>query len=257
MSAVGTVLSKWALRMALREPAPTIIPRSGPRTAGLNCFVAQLGGRDNEWPFMATELGEKAVLGKWWSGTAYELPCSIPYRHLRVSEVQITHYIGPYEFRAASAVAFLAQELLGWPYVSIFKDKLDQFFYNRRKLVRKERIEVLRIVLEGTIKNRRFAISAVGLMSTLYSNRWVFHPEKDEYLNFCTFLLDSLVGSGDLARDPGSIAYKLAPQALTTLTEYEEDERKHRDNVLQQSALKWLTVALVLVGIAQVYVSWK
>lgn len=247
-------LCRSALGIALRRPAPSSIPRTGDKAESVNCYVAQIGGTESDWPFMAKELVDGGVTGLWWDGDSYKIPCSIPNWQLRLDNFQFAHYIGHYDFESTSVLSFLIQELSRWRYFLIFKDKFGQFLYNQRKLVRKDRIEVLRLTLEGTVKNRRFAMHSTTLMGALYSNRWVFHPEKDEYLAYCSFLLDSLAGSGDLAKD--GISYKIAPKALTTLAEYERDERKHRDQVLQQRALKWLTVALVVVGAAQVYVSY-
>jgi len=101
---------------------------------------------------------------------------------------------------------------------------------------------------------RDFGMSSISLMSLLYSNRWVFHPEKDELIRYCSFLLSSLAASGDLIERQGT--FTLAGKALATISEYEEDYRRHRDQIVLQRILAFLTVALVIVGAVQAYVTW-
>lgn len=249
------VLCRTALNYALRYPAPDRIPRTLPRARDLNCFVVELGGADIGWPLLVDRLHPDGVEGRWVDTDSFVLPACIPNALLRPSQFRCTHFIGIYEFKYHSALQLLIREFLLLPRLEIWRDKLTQYFFNKQRLVRKERIDVLRLILEATVRERRFTISSVGLASRLYSNRWVFHPEKDEMLSYCTLLLDSLATAGDLVDDRGS--YRLAPRALATLAQYEEDERKHRDMIRQQRALKWLTVALVGVGLIQAFVTWK
>jgi len=247
-------ICRAAISLALRRPAPDVIPRSGARAKGVDCYVIQVGGAEAKWPFLVDSLDRKGLLGRWWNGNRFESECCIPYAYLAFDEVQITHYIGIYEFGFASPLSFLVQEVLRWPYLLIARDRIAQFFFNKQTLVRKDRIHVLRLIVEATLSERTFSCSSPRLMSLLYSNRWVFHPDKAQSLAYCSLLLDSLVASGDLTREQG--AYRLAPKALATLAQFEEDERKHRDLIVQQRILKWLTAGLVLVGGAQVLLSW-
>lgn len=254
MGMIRDFFAARALRFALRRPAPERIPRTLPRAQDVNCFVAQIGDGDEKWPFLADSSDSNGLHGRWWSGAAYDLPGCLSFSSIGSRRIEITHYIGLYEFTHTSPVNFLASELLGVPWLSIAKDKVDQALFNKRRLVRADRINVLRITLEESIRRREFSISSSNLMSLLYSNRWIFHPDKDSLLRYCSFLLGSLASSGDLVDRQGS--FTLAPKALVTISEYEEDHRRHRDQLIQQWILAGLTVALVVVGVAQVYVTW-
>ena len=112
----------------------------------------------------------------------------------------------------------------------------------------------LRLILERTLANRDYQTSAVAFMTELYSDRWVFHPDKDQHISYGRLLLDSLVESGDLKKV--EVSYCLSPKALLTIASYEEEERKHRDSLRQQRALSWLTFALVTVGAIQLVLQW-
>lgn len=120
--------------------------------------------------------------------------------------------------------------------------------------MRSERIETLKLILEETIENRTFIVSSVSLSGLLYTQKWVFHPDKSRQLAYNDLLLKSLVESGELT----SVQYgfKLSPKALVTISEYEEDQKRHRDNLAQSSATKWLTFALIIVGLVQAGVTY-
>lgn len=248
-------ITRCAIRLALRRPAPDSIPRSLPKAKDVNCYVVELGGPDAGWPLLADSIRPRGVEGRWLEGDTYELSASIPNAQLRPMHCQFTHFIGIYEFRYRSALAFLAQEFLLLPQLSILRDKASQFIFNRKTLVRKERVEILRLAIEATVENSKYELHPMSLATRIYSNRWIFHPRKTQILNYFSLLLDSLADSGDLTRKDGG--YKLAPKALVTLSQYEEEERKHQAMLVQQRAMKWLTFVLIFVGLLQAFVTWK
>jgi hypothetical protein len=45
---------------------------------------------------------------------------------------------------------------------------------------------------EETLKRRDYRVSSVTLAANLYSNRVFFHPQREQMLNYCSMLLDSL-----------------------------------------------------------------
>lgn len=243
-----------ALKLALRRPAPARIPRTLPKAKTVNCFVIQIGDSEEKWPFLAEASTAYGLEGQWWDGDAYKIPCCLSFAGIGLRRIEITHYISVYEFTSASPFKFLLAELSAYHWLYIAKDRIRQAIFNRKKLVRADRIQVLRIALENSVKVRDFSMSPTTLMSLLYSNRWVFHPDKDTLIRYCSFLLSSLAASGDLIEQQG--IYTLAGKALATISEYEEDYRRHRDQILLQRILAILTVALVMVGAVQAYVTW-
>jgi hypothetical protein len=243
-----------ALELALRRPAPSSIPRSLPKAKGVDSFVIQIGESDEKWPFLANSSNSQGLEGLWWDGDNYSLPCCLAFKDIGSKRIEITHYISVYEFTYYSPLRFLIAEVSLYHWWFIVRDKIKQAIFNRRKLVRGDRIQVLRIILEESVQKRDFKLSPTMLMGLLYSNRWVFHPDKDSLIRYCYFLLASLAASGDLMEQQGS--YSLAGKALATISQFEEDYRRHRDLVILQSTLALLTVALVIVGAIQAYVAW-
>jgi len=92
-------------------------------------------------------------------------------------------------------------------------------------------------------------------MNQMYGRHWRYHPENERLSRYYGILLDSLASSNDLRQD--GISYQLAPQGPATLATYEEDNRKHRDQVRQQKLLGFLTLWLVIVGLLQAYLNLK
>ena len=194
------------------------------------------------------------MIGRWLNNDTYDSDVALLPQALRIAEFECTHFLGPYEFKYGSPFKFIVHQWMRLPYISILRDRLEQFQFNRQNLVRLDRIATLRHVYEASLETPRREVSSVTLAASIYTNRLFFHPDKSRMLNHCRLLLDSLVASGDLA--VAGVAYTLAPAALRTLSEHEEEERRHRDMLSQQRALKWFTFALIAVGILQVYVTW-
>lgn len=62
-------------------------------------------------------------------------------------------------------------------------------------------------------------------------------------------LLESLKASGELVS--GQHGFKLAPQAFNTIADFEQEDRRHRDNYKTQRGILWLTIVLMFVGAIQ------
>ena len=252
---VRRLLLQSACRLAMRRPAPDQIPRSLPRAAGIDCFSLTINGRGDQWSLLVDTVMPEGVTGRWLDGPAYSAPASVSWEAALDAKIDCSHYVGIHEFEYKSPLQLLTQEVLQFPRIVVFRDRFQQTRFNRQRLVRHERIAILRFVTEATLKTRGYRFSSITLAANLYSNRVFFHPQREQMLNYCSLLLDSLVKSGDLTLH--DLAYSLSPQALQTIADFEADDRKHRDMLAQQRAVKWLTFALIFVGLLQVYASWK
>ena len=93
-------------------------------------------------------------------------------------------------------------------------------------------------------------------MSLMYGDRWARHPDNEQLHQYYVLVLDSLVESDDLNLEDNG--YHLSPKALSTLAQFEEDNRKHRDLVIMQKILAALTFALVMVGMQlEILLAWE
>ena len=192
---------------------------------------------------------QKGVLGKYWErNKAYGEVC-IPFSLLKEYELDITHFLGIYDLKYSSFLQYFLEGIIPVDRVKILLGKVQQFLFNQKELVRSERIEVLKLILEESLDARNYEITSISLSTLLYTQKWVFHPDKGRQLEYNKLLLESLAETGDLEKC--DVGFKLASKALATISQYEEDQKKHRENVGQAKAMKWLTIALIFVGLVQ------
>jgi hypothetical protein len=248
-------IRRVAIRTALRKPAPGRIPRSMPRATTVDCYVVTLSGPDEEWSVLVEAMVHETVNGQWLNGDSYDGEVALLPEAEAAAKFQCTHFLGPYEFKYESPLKFVFHQWFRIPQIAVLRDRVEQYQFNRRHLVRRDRIEILRYLYETRLENASREVSSVSLATKLYTNRVFFHPDKNKMLNHCRMLLDSLVESGDLQLN--GAAYSITSHALTTLSQHEEEDRRHRDMLSQQRGLKWITVALIAVGLLQAYLSWK
>lgn len=244
-------LLRYALLRALRKPTPNPIPRSGDAGAAVDGYVIYLRDSGSDLQVLIDKLDQYGVYGRALKDDTYELDVVIPTRDLQYFKVEIQHYYGLWQFNYFSPLRFIVQDILNFPMWVWGWNAIQQSIFNRRRLVRRERISVLQELVERTIQDPRFKISHIGLVGGIYTHRWVHHPTQASIVAYYKLALDSLVESGDLNSD--GMSYTVSSKALETLSRYEEQDRKHRDNVKQKRALNWLTLVLVLLGALQVY----
>lgn len=173
-------------------------------------------------------------------------PQTITWAELKTLNLELTHFLGPYEFKYTSPWKFLLAHISRWPQLYRMGRRVRQFFFNRKKLVRVDRMSALRHLVEQRIGRRDARSSPAQLVAEIHTFRAFHHPSIDEQLAYGALLMDSLVASGDLSNEQGS--YKVMPKALVTLAQYDEDDRRHRDNKIIQWLVVWLTIILAMAA---------
>src|SRR5690606_23021606 len=145
-----------------------------------------------------------------------------------------------------------------WHRIQIVKNKLIQDVYNRKTLLRSERNELLRYLVEATVANRTASFDPLSLGIRLHTTRWFFHPQRQEHQAHLRLLMDSLVATGNLRRNDGRSS--LEPQALATLAAYEQEERRHHDSLHTSRTANRISLAVIIVGAlavaAQLFIWW-
>ncbi|TPA20936.1 hypothetical protein DXJ84_24785 [Vibrio parahaemolyticus] len=242
---------KKILEILLRKPASNAIPRTGDRALSVDSNVVYLKAQDGQWTLLVRKLDDNGVYGKFWLNEVETEEFCIPFSLLKSYEADITHFYGIYDLRYNSFSQYFFEGIVPVDKVRIVLGKAQQFLFNRKQLIRSERVEALKIILEQDLENRNFKTSAVHLTTLLHSNKWVYHPDKTRQIKYNELLLKSLADSGDLEIDRSDFGFKLSPKALTTIADYENDMRKHQEAMSQAKAMKWLTFALIFVGLIQ------
>ncbi len=236
---------------ALRCTCPRLVPRTGTAGAEVNCFtiyVDKAGG-----PYLIVRALKSGLLEcDEWTGAEFEKPVEVPLADIAASDISITHFYGFSEVQYTGLVDFALGRIFRLPYARIHLvravEATDQYFFNKKKLIAKQRIDLLRFMVRRQMDGNPTS-SPTDLMTGLYSIKWVFHPDKDTQHKRLRFYLDALVDTGEL-RQRGH-KYELTGEALKVIEVYEEQERKHTENVKIQRRMLWLTVAIVLLTAAQ------
>lgn len=242
---------KRVISLALRRKAPSLIPTSGDRAKANDCYVVYLLDETGEARFLVEKLEGAEVQGKWsHDGKSFTEEKVLPTSRLPEFTVYIQHYYQTWTFYSVGVWKFLRYRWSRWPWIRVRFDRFLQSRFNKKELARQARMEVLEYVLTETMKDRKFQTHPTNLLTHLYSVRWVHRPDKDELMNYYTFMLDALKESGDLeAADHHG--YKLTPRALNTVSAFVQEERRHGDNYKIQRGIFWLTIALMFFGLVQ------
>ena len=233
------------------------IPRTGIPGKQVNCFSVSVD-RDGD-PYLLVEgLDGAALTGLKWDGSRYSQRSTVPLDEVESGEVFLRHYYGLHTIIFTGIPDLAWSRLTGLPYVKLAIAGLRQVGFNRTQLVTKRRIELLRVLIDRECKREKDPYSdrrsfySQDLMSTLYTERWILHPEGTIQHRTVRFYLDSLCETGELEHvKSDGLTYRLKGEALKTIEEFEEQERKHSENVSMQRRMFWLSVAIVLLALIQ------
>ncbi len=266
MSSLGQRIRLFVLRCALakvtRNLAPSRIPRTGDAAKNVDCYSAEIRGLDGAYfDVQIDKVFKRGLRGRSWSdGNGYRKKVTLKNQDIRKIEFSATHFLGTATFNYSSPLRFLIKEYLGFPKISIAYDKVQQWWFNSRTPRRTNRIKLLnkligfRLEIDGTEYGYPMDNNGLGIFEVLtkiHGDRFYRHPSfvatKAEY----ELILESLVDSGDVSVVNHN--FRATGKALSTIARYEQENRRHREQMQHNSWIKWLTLALVIVGCIQGY----
>jgi hypothetical protein len=242
----------------LNSPCGREIPRSGKEGEEVNCYIVYLF--QNDAPFLVVkEINGNTITGIQWNGDRFDKEKIISLFEINKYQIKITHYYGLYTTKYSSVWDFLAFGITKYEVIKCNFHKLfsrtSQFVFTKKKLATFDRIEILRSILDLYFSSTHNGFSSLDIMTKLYSLNWVIHPESEQQQYKIELFLKSFVESGELEIFNG-YEYSVNGKAITTLSEYEEQERKHSEAQRMQKQMVWLTLAIVLVGIMQAIITY-
>lgn len=251
MNPLAQRLCKLTLTKVLGRACESRIPRSGEEGARVNCFVTSID-RSTEPYLIVLDLVDNDLNCIEWDGTRYSIERTVPLSSLSLSEFRITHYYGHSEIQYFGLLDFIRNRVLPLPYLKIHVlrrlSSVDQYFFNKKKLVTKQRTDLLKFLIERALDGKT-EHRPLALMTDLHSIKWILHPHGEEEQRKLEFYLDALVETGELRKV--NYEYVLTGFALRAIEEYEEQERKHTENVKMQWRTFWLTLAIVGLTVVQ------
>lgn len=243
---ITTVISRL-----LKKKCPDII--SDNRT---NCFAVFVKSRsDSNKKTFINSISEGNLIGQWKDLNRILHDETILISSLDFSDISIRQYFRGSLIEYDSLIKFLIR--VNYYEVKSELEKLTgfihQFFYNRKKLVMLDRIQLLRKLVKCYYENGEQGVSGTGLLIEIYSVWYVLHPQADELREKLTIFLKSFIMSGELT-STSSGNYVVTGKAILTLDQYEQEERRHQQNVRLQWLIVLLTIILALSALIQAQV---
>jgi hypothetical protein len=176
------LLYKWLLPKFISKACESEIHRSGEEGEKVNCYVVALD-KDSAPYFVATDYDCGKLLGLKWNGKSYKDEYSLELGDLDTGEFRITHYYG------LATVSYNSIYDAAWHYltkiiylkIEIYRSisSADQKLFNKRKLVTKDRMTLLQVMVDDQLDRNHDGIEVIDLMTKLYSIKWVLHPSGD------------------------------------------------------------------------------
>jgi hypothetical protein len=239
------------LRDVLSRPCLSRIPRSGAKGEAVNCFVTAID--KGEEPYLIVQSLEAGQLSCiQWDGSSYSTARTFTLTDFNPKEFRVTHYYGLSEVRYTGIFDYVVNRKTGWPYIKIHTvrilSRFDQYLFNKKKLITKERKGLLKMLVNEALDGRT-EYETLDLMTTLYSIKWFSHPQGTEAQQRLEFYLESLVETGELRKVNHN--YVVTGLALRAIEEYEEQERKHTENVKIQRRAYWVAIAIAALTVIQ------
>jgi len=243
-----------AVGLAVWRPAPSRIPLSNPdKVKHRNYGTAQL--RDGSgYVFVVDYVTTRGVLVDVLAPEGGEPSrATIPNAALPYFKLSVTHYNREIEVAYSSALEYVVHRYLGAPHLYLLRDRLVGLVYGAQPLARRDRMAVLKAFAAASLLKTDARFSEISIVSQLHGHRWVLHSASDQTQRYYRMVLESLAATGDLkAKDLGY--FELAGRGLATLSEYETEDRRHRQNNFTQWILAVLTLALLIIGAGGVVV---
>ncbi|WP_188419597.1 hypothetical protein [Oxalicibacterium solurbis] len=245
------ILHKKYITYALSQPCPTLIPRSGERGAKVNCYTVAID-KDDKPHYLVNALVDDKMICMEWNGNSYANERKIKLSTVNPKDFRISHYYGLSEITYFGINDYVLGRILFIEYIKIHIYRAltttDQYIFNKKKLVTKQRVELLRFLIAQALEGKK-EFDVIELMTELYTIKWVMHPDKDSQLQKVKLYLNSLVDTGELRMINGT--YALTGHAIRGIEEYEEQERKHVESVKIQRRMFWLTLVIALLTLVQ------
>lgn len=235
----------------MQRPAPERVPRSGSQGERVNCYLVRIFRKIDDVLVVRSTNGNMLSCLEF-DGSRYSVETEQNFESLLKYKFEFIHYHGLADTRYSGWFDFALGYIFKLPYIKFWllskKNNISQFIYNHKKLVTKQRIDLLKTILDAQLNGENL-VSSIRVMSLMYSEKSFLHPDWEEYMHRIEFYLNALNQTNDLSKLNGD--YSITGQGVGAIERYEEDERKHSENIRNQRKMFWLTLAITALTFVQ------
>jgi len=253
----GFLLRK-AIERSLRKAAPS---RFAYRAS--NDFYTVVFESDNPAEGMLVDsITGNQISGRVWNGERYEIEAMMGLDEIDGPQLKVTRFYGYERISYEGVRDYWVSELLQIPFYYWLRTYVRQKLYEVKTRFRHDRIDVLKSLVEHHLKEAADetgilfvpeAKSIIQLITEVYGQRVVAHPSYKAESGRFRLIIDSLVETGEIVATKKH-GFRLSAKALATIAEYEQVERRHKDSVVHNRRLFWLTAVLAVAAVAQVII---
>jgi len=246
------ILYRWLLTRLTKRLCEAKIPSSGDKGKKINCYIIYLN-KENEPYFMVNDFNQDTLMGILWNGTKYVNEEKIALSNVENLNLEVFHYYGLFDIKYKNIYNLTWHYITKSKYIKIYFMRMialmRQYFFNKRKLVTRRRVELLQKILNEK-RSLNDGIHIMDLMTMLYTPKWIFHPMREDKEKELQIYLDSFEASGELRRNQNN-KYEITGKAIISIEKYEIEERRHKQLVRIQWAITIFTFFLIIVGLIQ------
>ncbi|MBU3260117.1 hypothetical protein KPG71_08855 [Roseovarius sp. PS-C2] len=247
MNKLITLLFKKALIRSLNKKAPSRF-----RYSVENDFYSiVIKKQGDEYGILVDSMNPTTIKGRLWTGSRYQIPASISFDRLQKPILEVTRFYGFEQIRYSGLWDFWCGEIFQLPFLHWLASTVKQKFFEATTRFRHSRMDVLKKLVEKHLDTavRQNGLlfeanqkSIIQMFSDCYGARVFAHSAYSAESAHFRLIIESLAETGDLNKK-NRHEFELSPKALATIAEYEQAERRHKDNI----RLNWLIAVLTLV----------
>lgn len=202
---------------------------------------------EDAWLFDRYQGG--SVFARKWDGEKYEDICELPKNHFGPDDFRIRHYYKASEFDYNSLSCLWWRDVKNKILGSLYKNRISvsQYVFNMQKMQVRDRMEILQLLVDKKMSGDNQPMHSITVIRNIYTDRFVFHPDKDALIARTKYYLDSLVESGDVRKI--NFDYSATPRALITLERNLKTNNQDRHDKYIKNLTAWVTLMAFIFAV--------
>lgn len=212
-------------------------------------YSVSMARGNNAWLFEAY-TGSKIIARKW-NGEKYSELCEFDKHYFRPEEFRVRHYYKALEFDYDTLKYLRSKDFFNRVKGTISKKTISfsQYLYNRQKIQIRDRMEILQLLVERRMSGIPDGLHTISVVRHKFTDKFIFHPDREKYIASTNYYLDSLVESGDVIKK--DFEYIASDKALTTIENHLKSElREKHDKYIKNITIIITTLAFIFAGLS-------